>query len=408
MKKDLLLIVILCIAALAANAEDVVTVQNFELRASDSEKTVVTLATEVENYRGFQSDVILPLGITVTGISDAGRGVESENVDINKRYGKAEAIEIEGVAMQKQTVVFAISCNFRTGEGDLLHLTFAADESVSAGTYTGYLKNVILSYSTGTTVPVEESSFIIEVYEGNARVILDENSTVVPEASSDPVDVRVKRTINANSWSTICLPFAMTEAQTKEVFGNDVQLAEFLGADSEFDDADNCTGIQVNFSSVSTIEANTPYIIKVSSAVNEFTLDGVNVTPEEGDACIEFDNGKSGSRRIVYSGFYGTYHAETELNEYTLFLSDGRFWYSNGLTKMRGYRAYFEFLDVLTEVENASVKMFVNIDGEEETGIENVNVNDNLNSTIFDLSGRKLDKKPQKGVYIVNGKKILH
>lgn len=270
----------------------------------------------------------------------------------------------------------------------------------------GKLINGTISDENGSVHNVDDVDFTITIGEpADTRTLLDENSTTPPTASGGAVDVRVRRTINANSWSTICLPFAMTEAQTKEVFGNDVQLAELIGADSEFDDADNCTGIQVNFSSVSAIEANKPYIIKVSSAVSEFTLDGVNVTPEE--ACVEFDNGKTGSRRVVYSGFYGTYQAETTLDENTLFLSGGRFWYSKGLTKMKGYRAYFDFCDVLTEVENAGVKMFVNID-DEETGIEDLNAINNPNGTIFDLSGRKLDKTPQKGVYIVNGKKILH
>ena len=42
--------------------------------------------------------------------------------------------------------------------------------------------------------------------------------------------VRVKRTINANEWSTICLPFAITAEQVKGVFGDDVQLGDFTGA----------------------------------------------------------------------------------------------------------------------------------------------------------------------------------
>ena len=268
----------------------------------------------------------------------------------------------------------------------------------------GKLINGTISAEDGTVHNVSDANFTITI--GNptdTRTILDENSTTVPSAASN-VDIRVKRTINAGSWSSICLPFAMTEGQTKEVFGNDVQLAEFTGTDPEFD-GDNVVGIKVNFNSVNSITANTPYIIKVSSAVSEFTLDGVNITPDEDEAYIEFDNGKTGSRRVVYSGFYGTYHAETPLDEYTLFLSGGKFWYSAGLTKMKAFRAYFDFLDVLSEVENPSVKMLVNID-DKETGVENVNVNVNDN-TIYDLSGRRISEA-QKGVYIVNGKKVLY
>lgn len=266
----------------------------------------------------------------------------------------------------------------------------------------GKLINGTISAENGTVHSVSDANFTITI--GNptdTRTILDENSTNVPPAASN-VDVRVKRNINAGSWSSICLPFDMTEAQTKEAFGNDVQLAEFKGVNSEFD-GDNVVGIKVNFSSVNSIAANTPYIIKVSSAVSEFTMDGVDITPDEDEAYIEFDNGKTGSRRVVYSGFYGTYHAETQLEQYTVFLSGGKFWYSAGLTTMKAFRAYFEFLDVLSEVDNAGVKMYVNID-DEETGIENVNVNDN--NMIYDLSGRRVSKV-QKGIYIINGKKVM-
>ena len=40
------------------------------------------------------------------------------------------------------------------------------------------------------------------------------------------------------------------------------------------------------------------------------------------------------------------------------------------------------------------------------TGIDNVNVNANVNNRIYDLSGRQV-VKTQKGVYIQNGKKVI-
>lgn len=336
-------------------------------------------------------------------------GITASTAVKGSRVGEEFTLSSSTTAEGFNVLAYNTSASVISGtSGTIVSITLSADAGLAVGTVlNGQLNTAYISNRDGESFDMDNVDFTITIGEpADTRTLLDENSTTPPTASGGAVDIRVRRTINANSWSTICLPFAMTEAQTKEVFGNDVQLAELIGADSEFDDADNCTGIQVNFSSVSAIEANKPYIIKVSSAVSEFTLDGVNVTPEE--AYVEFDNGKTGSRRVVYSGFYGTYQAETTLDENTLFLSGGRFWYSKGLTKMKGYRAYFDFCDVLTEVENAGVKMFVNIDGEEETGIEDLNAINNPNGTIFDLSGRKLDKKPQKGVYIVNGKIILH
>ena len=238
------------------------------------------------------------------------------------------------------------------------------------------------------------------------NVLLDENATI-PPTNVSPANVRVRRTIKAGEWSTIVLPFDMTEAQVKEAFGDDVQIGDFTGADSEFDDADNVVGIKVNFNDASAIEANHPYIIKVSQPVEEFTIDGVDIVADEDEAYIEFDNGRTGSRRVVYSGFYGTYHAGTVLDEFTLFLNSNKFYYSDGTVKMKGYRAYFEFLDVLTEIEEGSgVKIFFGTD-EDETGISRINNDSRTMDETYDLSGRRIARQPQRGIYIVNGKKVV-
>lgn len=403
MKKILLTIGLFGMTAIAIHAEDVVTAQNCTLRATGTESTIVELSTEVENYRGFQADVVLPVGITVTGIADAGRGVETENVDVNKRFGKAESIEVEDVVMQKQTVVFAISCNFKTGDGALLSLTLAADETVTAGTYTGYLKNVLLSYSTGTTVPVSESSFTIEVYEGNVRVVLDENSTTAPEASAEVADVTLKRTIKANQWSTICLPFSVTGEQVKAAFGDDVELAAFTAWESEEDDDGAIVGIDVTFTTTDAddgIKANTPMLIRVSNNISTATFEGITLEPED-EPVVQV--GKKASQRGY---FYGTY-ISTLVPEENVFISSNKFWYSTGASTIKGYRGYFEFRDVLDAYyDAAAVKYNFFVDGD-ETQVNDI-VNDKLsNGTLFDLSGRKVMKPAKSGLYIVNGKKTI-
>ena len=241
----------------------------------------------------------------------------------------------------------------------------------------------------------------------DTRTVLDENSTTAPESQTN-VDVRVKRTIRANEWSTICLPFAMTETQVKTAFGEDVQLADFNGTDDpEYDESDNVVGITANFIDVQAIEANHPYIIKVSQPVTEFTVDGVDIVTDEDEAYIEFDNGLTGRKRVVYSGFYGTYHAQTTLEEFTLFLNSNKFWYSAGLTKMKAFRAYFYFLDILTEVENgsANVKMLVNVD-DDATGIETINHSSLNIDHYYNLAGQRVGKS-YKGIVIENGNKKI-
>ena len=110
------------------------------------------------------------------------------------------------------------------------------------------------------------------------RVVLDESSTVAPSAA-EGVEVQVKRTINADEWSTICLPFAMSEEQLTATFGSDVELADFISWTSQEDGDGAIVAINVSFAKVTAMEANHPYIIKVSEKVDEFTVKGIlNIT----------------------------------------------------------------------------------------------------------------------------------
>ena len=75
--------------------------------------------------------------------------------------------------------------------------------------------------------------------------------------------------------------------------------------------------------------------------------------------------------------------------------------------------ANMAYLKFVTD-QQQSAPQYISISGdlgEGTTGIDNLNVNDNLNdneATWYDLNGRKLNGKPaQKGIYIKNGKKIV-
>ena len=405
MKKKFLFISLLLCFASSTYAEDAFGVENITLPKNGEADVAVTFSLDAgSTCSGYTFWLQAPEQLAfVTYVKNENTYVtytagdcydETPTItpNINEGYLKVGCLTANSDPIVGQTgtlVTFRLKIIGDVNVGDVLN---------------GKLINGTISDENGSVHNVDDVDFTITIGEpADTRTLLDENSTTPPTASGGAVDIRVRRTINANSWSTICLPFAMTEAQTKEVFGNDVQLADFTGYETTEDADENIVGITVNFSNVTALEANHPYIIKVSSPVTEFTLDNVEVDPEE-----EPTNAVIKRTKKQWSEMIGTYVAETEIEAQMLFISGGNFWYSAGSTKMKGYRAYFDFYDVLTEVENAGVKMFVNIDGEEETGIENVNVNDNPNGTIFDLSGRKLDKKPQKGVYIVNGKKILH
>ena len=216
------------------------------------------------------------------------------------------------------------------------------------------------------------------------------------------MDVRVLRTINANEWSTICLPFSMSADQIQTAFGDDVtvELADAVSYETTEDDDDNIVSITINFNNVSSlaIEANHPYIIKVDKKITSFDVDGVDVNPA---------TSVSGRRKKIGTGSYfiGNYENQTEVPEFSLFLNGNKFWYSTGATKMKAFRAYFTLRDVLTEVDEAAARIGFCFD--EATGIRDNNRETITNNRYYDLQGRSVGTPARKGLYINNGKKVV-
>jgi hypothetical protein len=72
---------------------------------------------------------------------------------------------------------------------------------------------------------------------------------------------------------------------------------------------------------------------------------------------------------------------------------------------MKAFRAYFDFLDILSEVENANARITMSLDNQTEGIKENSDVKPQ-SSILYDLQGRMV-KKPVKGLYIQNGRKVI-
>lgn len=410
MKKKMFLFAALLIGLGNAQADEVVV--NDITIPQGGEATLNIELNNTAEYTRFSLDLVLPDGITVTGQH---LGERFSGTDHTVKLGTwPEWYRFIGDTDDSMVIPGT--------SGTLVIVTLKADEELAVGatyqaTLSGYDQATGTEYGMEFTTPSDETIllgkkiFTITIGEpADTRTVLDENSTEAPKASDGAVDIRVKRTITAGNWSTICLPFAMTETQVKDAFGEDVELADFTGCDTEEDDEENTVGITVKFETVSEIEANHPYIIKVSEPITDFTVDDVDINPEAEPStqCVALRTG-SGTKKDPYVYFYdyftGTYVAETTLPALSLFLNGNKFWYSAGVTKMKAYRAYFSLYFNLTDVEEAYSEVKMSVDGI-ETHVEGITSETNID-VVYDLSGRKLDKAPQRGVYIHNGKKIL-
>jgi hypothetical protein len=163
------------------------------------------------------------------------------------------------------------------------------------------------------------------------------------------------------------------------------------------------------------MEANHPYVIRVTEPVSEFAVDGVDIEPEE-EVSLDRDEQKIriGKQTFYfYNSFIGTYVANTEVPENTLFISENKFWYSTGSARMKAFRGYFDFYEILSSIEDANAKIGFSFESLEEDSIRDSVVSGmNEADVVYSINGILIGKnvpanKLPKGVYIRNGKKLV-
>lgn len=249
---------------------------------------------------------------------------------------------------------------------------------------------------------------------------LNERSETAQKWDAGVYNIHTNRLFASNEWETLWLPFAMSNEQVKSSFGRKAVVAVFTGADEE--------GGILNFEVTSEgIPANTPVLIKVSTSaeLNDIgNLIQMNVTADDETIEIEKDNFKFIGSRIMAklddNSFYVNkdYFANTtirnngngeedsaQVDEETT--SEGKF--------IRALQAYIKN----ENINRPALK--ISIDGEiVNDDINNSNGNDpdpnSINeitekaydNAIYNLQGVRVNKANLgKGIYIINGKKII-
>ncbi len=296
-----------------------------------------------------------------------------------------------------RTLCASLSNSALPASGTIITITLTASENaVINQTYDAKLTGIEFGTKGGDKWNPADVSFSLKVVAPLEQVPMSQESATAPAKKTTPVDVTVTRTINANEWSTICLPFAMTESQVKEAFGSDVQLAEFTGWNYEGTE-DDVTAINVKFTTVAEIRQHIPCIIKVSKAVSSFKVYGVTVGTKASPKKQAFDDEEE-----YAASMNGTYKTGT-VAEGQLFISNNKFYYSTGNTSIMGFRATFDFGDIVLN-EAAASRIIMSFD-DATTGLQTVK-SPNAKGTYYNLGGLQVDN-PTKGIYVNSGKTVI-
>ncbi|MBR1665570.1 MAG: hypothetical protein IJ699_05025 [Bacteroidaceae bacterium] len=402
-KKFIYSLVALLISAASAMADNFVIAPVTVPQGGTAELPIGFLFDSGTTYVGFQLNIAFPEGISSEKDEDGLPIYVKDEISCGKLtiYPTAE----DGYAALPQTT----SASIKGTSGTLITITLEAAASLEVGTeLTANVSNAMFTSKDDEgglhSVDIPDFTFKITIGEpDDGRIKFDEAATKLPKyTAGDKGDVTLKRTIKAGTWSTIVLPFNLTRANATAIFGSDVEFAKFSGFEVDYgDDEENITplGITVNFMSYSipargNLAGGTPVLIKTCKDINEIVLDQVTLTEGVKDEETADEYGTAGK-------FTGSF-VKTAVPADGLFLNSNKFYYSTGKTNIKAFRGWFELGAVLNQETDFGVKMV--IDGF-ETNVEGVSVKDAA-GTIYDLSGRKVSKAG-KGVYIVNGKKVL-
>ena len=179
--------------------------------------------------------------------------------------------------------------------------------------------------------------------------------------------VKVTRSLQAGT-NTLCLPFYVGQAE----ISTNCKIATYASS----------TASAVNFTYADHADANIPFLATaVDAAVTElnFTDKGVVNTPA-----------------TFSEPFIGIYTPQTAANKYGI-NNDGKFQNGGSTSTINSFHA------LLTSVPSEA--RGITIDGE-TTGISNISL-ENPVQTIYNLHGVRVNQMSNKGIYIINGKKVI-
>lgn len=254
--------------------------------------------------------------------------------------------------------------------------------------WTGSTKSV--SFKNNKTLADYASATNIRVYVEYPNVktfSYNENKANNIEAWENS-DITLNRTLVADKWNTLCVPFAISEEEIKANFGEGT-LVEKLDA---------VNGNTVNFADATSIEAGVPYLIKPTVAGTTYTFNGKDVIADapktEGNADVTFQG--------IYSPTDITNSGTVKAAGVT---EDGKVLFVNADSQTKAFRCFFTLNDNAT-ISPTMLK--ISIKGV-ETAINSIVMGNNnaADNAIYNLQGQRVNGNSlTKGIYIKNGKKF--
>ena len=223
-------------------------------------------------------------------------------------------------------------------------------------------------------------------------VTLDEskdNAETISGNADKTVNVNLTRTLKADVWNTFCVPFDVTVAGSPLEGATIKQIASV----TEKDD-----GAVINFEEApATLEAGKAYLVRTTTAIVNPTFNGVTVKNVDPTNC-------SGNEKYQLIGIYSPLNIDASLYGKVFGINNqDKLAKVKENTSIKGMRAYFL-------LANSATAAKLNFGGE-LTGIDAVDNGEAvMTGKVYNLNGQYVGNSLEglkKGVYVVNGKKVL-
>ena len=248
----------------------------------------------------------------------------------------------------------------------------------------------------------------------DSHSLLEEFSELISGKAVN-VTLRDRTLLKDGNWNTLCLPFDLDLASSS--LASDNVVAKVFDNTTSLSDAGELT---LKFTDATTIPAGTPFIIKWDNTGQNqenpvFT--GVTISNTAAQEVTSID------AKVKFVGKYTPFAITNEnINEILYVASGNRIGYSANLRTLRSFRAHFWVKPNGTA--QAARYIYIDFGDSETTSISDersVKRENIATAQWYSLDGRKLAGQPtqrsaegrlfpqglKKGIYIVNGKKVI-
>jgi len=302
--------------------------------------------------------------------------------------------------------------------------TFQADEDKQDASNDGDLPTARID-ETATTGGDWYKDVTYTSNEPNTTTQNVEVSRVSGYKSNTNQDIAFKKGI----WTTVVLPFSVSEKQVKEIFGEGTKILHFRGITTSV--VNNETHYSINFFNhyYDMIVAGTPVFIKPTQDVTSSQFNGVQIETNKIDEIVGTGLSDMTDKGLLPSRMTASYNKCNGVKQYDLYIN------KYGLikqlvgkesTSIKGTRGWISLSDADASDKAKMSNITINLDGEgndpgtvdglikifvPDQGVDDINaVSDgrvyNLQGQLVANDASKLNSLPQ-GVYIVNGKKYV-